>query len=325
MDHAALAAEAAQHAGAFSSKHAVSAGWTARQIRAHREKGVWRRLYEGAYVDAQLWSAMDHRARALCRLHARLLVVGDDWHAARGSALLIHGLPFIGKPPEVPQLVSPRVRTHAVSSHERYSPLPSCDRELVDGCRVTSAARTVADHARDLGFLSGVVAADAALHAGLPRAELEQVAVRCASWAGAGAMQRVIGFADARAESAFESLSRVRMAEMDIPMPELQLEIWHEGGFVARPDFLWAEFNLIGESDGRSKYTQIDQFYAEKKREERLKDLGFELVRWDWDTAWREPELLEAKLRRGLVRGRLNALAADVRLRPTEVPERWAA
>lgn len=327
MDLEALAATASGQGGAFSTKDVIAAGGTQRLIRAARESGRWHRLYEGAYVDAALWSAMDEEQKALCRLRGRLQVVGDGWHAARGSALLVHGLPYLGRPPAVPRLVRAPTSSsdRAASAWERIAELTEADRAEVAGCAVTALARTVADVSREVPLVNGLVVADAALRGGMSPREFAEVARRCARWPGARALQQVLRLADGLAESPFESLSRGRMHEVGLPAPELQAEIWADGRFVARVDFLWREHNLIGESDGRSKYTTTDEFYAEKIREQSLEDLGFEVVRWDWDTAWGREQDLAAAVRRGLARGRLNTVVPGVRLVAPRAAGRLAA
>lgn len=67
------------------------------------------------------------------------------------------------------------------------------------------------------------------------------------------------------------------------------------GGFLlARTDFFWPKYRLIGEFDGDAKYlsdhylgtrTARQAVLAEKKREDRLRAAGFRVVPWDWATA----------------------------------------
>jgi len=69
---------------------------------------------------------------------------------------------------------------------------------------------------------------------------------------------------------------------------------WEQYGEV---DFLWPEFNVIGEADGLGKYepderrSTRDKVRAEKRREERLGDAGYEMVRWGWEDANNPPRL----------------------------------
>lgn len=77
----------------------------------------------------------------------------------------------------------------------------------------------------------------------------------------------------------------------DIPKPTLQRRFFDEDGiFVARPDFEW-DGRLVGGFDGFMKYgqgamkpgqTPTDVVIAEKLREDRLRHLGVEVVRWVW-------------------------------------------
>lgn len=91
---------------------------------------------------------------------------------------------------------------------------------------------------------------------------------------------------------------------LGFPAPELQAEFRDALGFVARTDFYWRELKIIGEFDGEAKYlndeylnggTAREAVLKEKKREDRLRAMGFKVVRWDWNTAIR-PEKLLAKL-----------------------------
>jgi very-short-patch-repair endonuclease len=50
-------------------------------------------------------------------------------------------------------------------------------------------------------------------------------------------------------------------------------------------DFFWEEQATVGEFDGRLKYTgqpNADVLYAEKRREDRLRALGLEVVRFGY-------------------------------------------
>lgn len=77
----------------------------------------------------------------------------------------------------------------------------------------------------------------------------------------------------------------------------------HEG-FIARTDFFWPDYGVIGEFDGDAKYLDDELLggrstrtliLAEKKREDRLRALGYTVVRWDWK-AVTDPDLLRRKL-----------------------------
>lgn len=56
------------------------------------------------------------------------------------------------------------------------------------------------------------------------------------------------------------------------------------GAFVARVDFLVAGTRVVVEFDGKSKYADGDPavLWAEKRREDRLRRLGYVVVRITW-------------------------------------------
>lgn len=86
--------------------------------------------------------------------------------------------------------------------------------------------------------------------------------------------------------------------------PVLQQAFYDAEGFVARADFFWREYGVIGEFDGGAKYlddavlggnSTRSAILAEKKREDRLRSMGYTVVRWDW-SAVTNPGLLARKL-----------------------------
>lgn len=321
--HAELTAVAAGQLGAFRPDQALSAGWSKAAVDAATRSGQWRRLCRGSYVDAGLWEELNASSRHLCHANGRLLVLQSGWHLARRTAALAYGLPMLGKPPVIPQLLrAPTTAAErATSRHERLAALPEAERGLLGGVAVTSMSRVVVDLARTDSMRSAVVTADAALRCGMPAGDLERSAARVAGWSGSAQVGRVVAFANGLSESPLESISRFAMTECDLPQPELQVAVWAEGEFVARVDYLWRESRTVGEADGRSKYTSVDDLYAEKRREERLRDLGFEVVRWDWARALAGGPEFATPILRAQERGARGELSPVVRLVPTTVSE----
>ncbi|MDP9182401.1 MAG: hypothetical protein M3P04_06445 [Actinomycetota bacterium] len=264
-DLAALRELALEQGGIFTVDQAQVCGWSPRRVQAAIDAREWQRLQPGVLVERDWRAALSAEARHVLDLRARLSFRADGWHAARRSALLLHGLPFIGRPPELPQLVRDKsvrsLRGH--SRHERIAPLPVRDRESLV-VPVTSVARAVADVARAECFRNGIVVADGAVRAGMAHADLEAVLARMRRW---------------------PHVSRAH--------------------------------HLVGEADGRAKYGAVEDLYAEKRREEGLRDLGLEVVRWGWDAAYRPGPELRSAVERGLRRGALNTLAPGVVFRST--------
>ncbi|MGH8860210.1 MAG: endonuclease domain-containing protein, partial [Jatrophihabitantaceae bacterium] len=86
----------------------------------------------------------------------------------------------------------------------------------------------------------------------------------------------VLALATPFAESPLESLVRLALHDAGFPRPVLQAQIADY-----RVDFLWPEQRLILEADRREKYTG-DELWREKRREQRLRRLGYRIARVTW-------------------------------------------
>lgn len=246
-------------------------------------------------------------AGALLRLDT-LLARFDDAFASHESAAIARGLPVLTVP-----LIATVTRPQGAwrggpEERVRIAQLPAHHVDVVEGRRVTSIARTVVDIARTCDLARAVVVGDAALRRGLSRQELCDVLDECAQWAEVRAAGQAVMFLDPRAESPFESLSRVRMHEYDVPTPELQMPVRGASGRDYRADFGWRKRRLIGEADGRAKYledpaqTTAEVLYQEKLREDDLREAGWDFVRWGYRDMLRRPEQPVGRIMRKLLR-----------------------
>jgi hypothetical protein len=163
---------------------------------------------------------------------------------------------------------------------------------MVEDIVVTDVTRTVVDIARTQRFESAVVTADAALASG--RTSARDLADRLASLGpvpGTRRAARVIAFADGGSESVGESRSRVLIHRLGLPAPDLQVRVLRaDRSLVGRCDFGWRSHRTLGEFDGRVKYGRLlrpgqeagDVVFEEKRREDELRDLRWQVVRWTW-------------------------------------------
>jgi hypothetical protein len=231
------------------------------------------------------------------------------------SAAALLGLPLWGVP-----LDQVHVTRRPPASSQAAGPLRAHVARLrddevmaVEGLAVTEPTRTVLDLARSLPFDVAVVVVDAALHAELVSAAT--IRSRLADLAGTRGSRhaaRVIAFADKRSESVGESRSRVALAELGLLPSTLQYPVRSaDGVFIGRADFAWEEAGVVGEFDGRVKYGRLlrpgqeagDVVFEEKRREDAMRDAGWEVVRWTWrDLA--TPDALGERVRRAQARGR---------------------
>ena len=226
---------------------------------------------------------------------------------SHASAAVLHGLPTWTSAIDRVHVTRDRSgggRRRSIV-HVNGAPLRSQDLDGIEGLPVTSLARTVLDLARSQPMDQAVAAGDRALAIGLDPLELRRGLLAMEFWPGVRRARRTVEFLDERSESAGESVSRVRLAEEGIPRPDLQREIFGpDGRLVARVDFCWDERRTVGEFDGKVKYGRLlkpgqsldEVLYDEKLREDALRDLGWQVVRW----LWRDLH------RKGVLRDRVN-------------------
>ena len=191
--------------------------------------------------------------------------------------------------------------------------LPPTEVGRVSGTLVTSPVRTLIDVACSSSFLTTVVAADAALRRQLVSpVELSTALDQTRRRRGAAAARRALRFADGRSESVGESYTRVAMHQARSPTPELQISIFGPGGtFIARTDLGYPAWGVLIEFDGAIKYSKLlapgqraeDVVLAEKRREDRLRDLGYVVVRLAWNEL-ADPAAIADRITAALDRGR---------------------
>ncbi|MGU3293349.1 hypothetical protein [Williamsia sp. M5A3_1d] len=235
--------------------------------------------------------AGDALARVTAAINLRLPVTGADLNrvqlARRGGT------------------ASGSKRTSLVSLHRNVS---AADLTIIDGAWSTTVARTVVDLARSESLRTATITGDAALHRRLCTVdELTAVLERMGAADGCGRARTVLAGLDSRAESPLESWSRLVIGESALPTPVLQHEICDRGRLVARVDFWWEEFGLVGECDGMGKYfgeystkSLREVLDEEKFRAQELVDLGHIVVRWSWNEVQHRPQAVIARIERAL-------------------------
>jgi hypothetical protein len=295
--------------GPFTTVDAVTSGCTLDELRQGVRSGRLVQLRRGVLATAEArhtatrldttWHAQDIEALGLAMPRRRLVAVGT-------SAARIHGLPMRSvHPAESTVAVSGRPGTAGTHRHGYYlrvARLPEAHVEERLGVRVTTAARTVLDLAAHDGFEDGVVAAEGAYRLGLLTPDqLRATVLELERRPGIEVARECLEFADPATESVLESISRLSMRTAGIPMPQLQVVLLDDGYRRIRVDFFWPLLRLVGEADGKAKYTMNGRDPRAAKRDEAereriIRGLGFDLVRWDWHIG-NDPDLLDALLR----------------------------
>lgn len=296
-----------------TAEEARAAGLTADQVRQRVRSGRWQVVARGVYLRTRVEVADPHERARL--VHLRQALAAAMTHAdsviAIRSAAAVQVLPTVSGLPSEVHLISMGGRSgtrDGVSIHR----LPLKERDVVllpnllgadpehRHVRVTSPLRTWVDVARSSTLADGLAVGDRGLRLGLFSADaLRQEAGRVQG-RGCRRVRLAADLVHAVRETPLESWSAACFHEWGLPQPEVQVSIEDASGrFVGRVDFLWEEFGVIGEADGALKYDDREANYAEKRREDRLRELGFRVIRWGWGDL-RRPDRLRRRLEAAL-------------------------
>jgi hypothetical protein len=294
--------QAVRQFGIFTTRQALDSGWSQPALTRALHSGKLIRLRRGAFALAETTES----GPALSRLRLGQAGVAGALRVPAGTvshsaAVAVHGLPLLRTPANPCITLPPPLRTREAGLHVHRQPIPAWQLDRAHDFSITSIARSCIDLTREAGLNAGVVAADAALHAGCcTPADLEVVYATCKGRAGLPCGRRLLELLDGRSESPLESISRLALAPIE-PSPRTQVTLRAPTGqFLGRVDFYWDELRVVGEADGRLKYTG-EELWNEKLRQDRLTEHGFIVVRWGWAEA-NDPQLLQAKVSRALNR-----------------------
>jgi hypothetical protein len=114
---------------------------------------------------------------------------------------------------------------------------------------------------------------------------------------GIGTVRRALPLVRTGAQTPLETLSRLRLVIAGLPEPRLQVPLHDADGLVGYVDMLWDDLNVVGEADGALKYTTGAVLLEEKRREDRIRALGYMVVRWTWDEIISDPARVAARIR----------------------------
>ena len=300
-----FAAIAASQGGVVMRSQALAAGYTEAEIDRRRRQKLWVPIRRGAYVERAVYAAMTREQLHVALVHAAVRSLAKPAVVSHVSAAVLRGLPSWGLDLSLVHVTrgdlhSPRIEGGV---HHHAGELRNDDLEQIDGIWVTSPARTAIDTARVTEFEAAVVVTDALLHRGLvDRGTILDRLESMRDWPGTCNAGRVAEFADGRSESVGESRTRVAFELVGLPRPDLQrLITTPDGKIVGRSDFLFDGLWTIGEFDGRVKYGRLlkpgeapgDVVWREKQREDRIRDLGYEVGRIIWSDLSDRPAVAE--------------------------------
>ena len=293
--------------GVFTARQAYAAGYAHDELQRLRDGKVLESVRRGVYTLREPYWSLGDEDRHRVDTTACLLVLKQPTTLSHQTAAVWSRLPLLQ--PDLTNLHVTRPELKAsrreAGIHHHPGALPAAHVHEVNGVRVAVPARIAVDVARTAPFRQGLAVVDSAVRDGTPLDEVRDVLVFCRSWAGARGASRAVAAGDGRAANPGESFSRALLIEAGLAPTDLQVAIYDAEGLVGYADFGWLPLMVLGEFDGRQKYGEgsdsADVLWREKRREDRFRALGFEVVRWTWADLL-DPARFIARLRAALAR-----------------------
>jgi len=169
---------------------------------------------------------------------------------------------------------------------------------------ITSGLRTAVDLGCRRPLLDAVIALDMALHKRI--VSLTRLRAFCEANEGAkriAQLRRAIELAEPMTESPMETRLRMLLVMAHLPRPGVQISLKDEQGrFLARPDLYYPEHRLALEYDGA---THRDSLAEDNRRQNRLLNAGYRLLRFTAADIYHEPQSLLAQVQAALSQRRL--------------------
>ena len=276
-------------------RHLLADGYTDQQIRGLVKSGVLHRVRRGAYVSSELWNDCSREDQHRIRCRAVLVAGHPLMVLTHVSAALERGVPVWGIPLDEVHTT----RTDAKSSRREAGVvhhvgiLEEEDVEVINGVRVSKAARTAIEVSATSTLEASLVVANGMLHLGLMTEEgLCAEAHRLRYWPETLGKHVLLHLVDKRMGSVAESRTDHFFWSQHLPRPEPQVEVRDEfNDLIGIVDFLWRELGVFLEFDGKIKYAQykrpgesLDEYLRrEKLREESICQVtGWVCIRISW-------------------------------------------
>lgn len=218
--------------------------------------------------------ARGHREVSEERRHRRLTVAGrllyPDAVASHASALALRDIPVWPELPSRVDLMLPSLDKEVLTQSFRMRPLRGTVTTVQD-LRSCDVASSLVHFTLDAGAPAGTHSS------------------RC---------RTMNAMVDGRRESVGETRVGILAFTAGIRLVPQVTILDEHGDFVARVDFVVEGTKVIVEFDGKGKYAEggADVLFAEKRREDRLRRLGWTVVRVTWADLYR-PEKVVAWIR----------------------------
>ncbi|MEV4654722.1 type IV toxin-antitoxin system AbiEi family antitoxin domain-containing protein [Micromonospora sp. NPDC049301] len=297
---------AVERDGIVTLPQARAAGLSTHEVQRLCRSGRWRVVARGSYlVDADLYDGVPRRALIRAAVAsfgpaaAAVLATAAELHGLAGMRVteLIH-LSVPGPVARPARLAHPEVVVHQLV-------IPPEHLVRVDGIGATGPLRTLADLCLRADRFSAVSVLDSALNRRLVAADdLLSVPRLIRGRRGAVAARGYLGEADGRAQSPLETRTRLRCVDGRVPPDALQLEVRDDDGhLLGIGDLGWRGPRVIAEADGRGPHDVPEAAFADRRRQNRLVNAGWTVLRFTWSDTLR-PDYIPWTVRQAMAAAR---------------------
>lgn len=288
----------------------LAEGMSDRHLTALVRDGTLVRIRRGQYVEGEAWRALSRADRHRLLTRGVMLTGHPGTTATHVSAAVEWGAPVWDLPLEVAHTTrrdgkAGRRRKDWV---QHCGMLPAQDVTMLNGIPLSIAARACVEITTVTDVEHSLVVVNGLLHSGATtEQEVADWAENARYWPHSLTTDLVLRLCNPKIESAGETRFDFFCWRQHLPRPTPQVEVRDESGtLVGRVDFVWEDFGVFVEFDGKEKYAKyrrdgetLEEFLLrEKKREELICQLtGWVCIRVTWaDLA--APDLLSRRVRK---------------------------
>jgi hypothetical protein len=272
--------------GGVATRQQLLTVMTRGMLASHLRRGALIRVWHGVY------------SLAPPDVHAKLtgldLIARERMVPCMNTAAHLYG--FDMEQDDNVHVLDPGVRmrpTAGLVVHQRVgAPL-----KRVNGRLATAPAWTAVEVARTLRRPRALATLDAALRStSCTRDEITAAIREQKGRRGIVSVRELIEHADARAESAMESETRLVFIDGGLPLPELQYEILDKCGDLWRVDFAWPDAMLVAEYDSMEWHANPAAVKRDRIKTARLQECGYSVLPIVVDDVRRNPFDLVARI-----------------------------
>ncbi|MDO3703939.1 type IV toxin-antitoxin system AbiEi family antitoxin domain-containing protein [Micromonospora sp. C28SCA-DRY-2] len=271
--------------GLVTRAQATRIGFTRHEIDNLVTFGRWRRLARAVYLASRATAEEPSRR---CLIRAALLSLGPKAHAVLGTAAELHGIAGLPRSDEIhvalPGVAAKLARAQEPGLVVHQLEHPAASIVSLGGLAATDPLTTVTEVILRVGRYPAVCVLDSALNRGLIDGDdLLAIPRLIRGRRGAVAARGYLAEADGRAQSPLETRTRLRCVDGKVPPDALQLEVRDDDGYLLGiGDLGWRGPKVIAEADGRGPHGTPEAAYADRRRQNRLVNAGWTILRFTW-------------------------------------------